>query len=456
MPLATINPATGEHVRTFPELTAAELEAKLGLAAHTFRSYRQTTFAERAANLLRLGKLFEAEQEKLARLMALEMGKPVTQGRAEAVKCGTVCRYYAEHAEALLADEPVPHAEGKCFVRYEPIGAVLAVMPWNYPFWQVVRFAAPALMAGNVGLLKHANNVPQCGEALDDLFRRAGFAEGCLQYLSIPVEQVEKVIEDPRIAAVTLTGSLAAGSAVASAAGRKIKRSVLELGGSDPFIVMPSARLETAVAEGARSRTQNAGQSCISAKRFIIHESIYDKFAAQLVTAFEKLLIGDPLLPETEMGPLAHARGLESLERQVRQAVKAGAQVLTGGEHRAGPGFFYQPTLLADLPRDSAVYREELFGPVALLFRARDFDEALAIANDTPFGLGASIWTNDEGEQRRAIAGLEAGQVFVNSIVVSQAALPFGGAKLSGYGRELGMPGLREFTNAKSVRFGKS
>jgi succinate-semialdehyde dehydrogenase/glutarate-semialdehyde dehydrogenase len=453
MSLATINPTTGETIRIFPELTPVEINAKLDRALATFRSHRRSSFADRAEKLNCAAEIFEADQERLARLMALEVGKPLAAGRAEAVKSAAACRYYATHAEAMLADERIDDGS---FVRREPIGPVLALMPWNFPIWQAVRFAAPALMTGNVVLLKHADNVPQCGEALDDLFRRAGFAPGCFQYLAVPVAGVTGLIDDPRVVAVTLTGSVAAGRAVAAAAGAKIKRTVLELGGSDPFIVMPSADLETTVAEAVKARTQNSGQSCISAKRFIVHASVYGRFADELVHSFRALRVGDPLDPKTELGPLAHARGLETLERQVRDVVQAGAKILTGGRRIGERGFFYEPTVLAGLPREASAYREEMFGPVALLFRARDLDEALAIANDTPFGLGASIWTRDEGEQERAISELECGQVFINAIVVSSPELPFGGAKQSGYGRELGAAGLREFVNAKSVRRGKS
>ena len=451
MPLATINPTTGETVSTFPDLTSRELDAKLDAACAAFPLHRRATFPARAERLNRAAGLFEAEQDPLAKLMALEMGKPIAAGHAEAVKCASACRYYAEHAEAMLADERI---DDRSFVRYEPLGPVLALMPWNFPFWQVVRFAAPALMAGNVVVLKHADNVPQCGAALDDLFRRAGFPAGCFQYLAVPVEGVKGLIEDPRVAAVTLTGSVAAGRAVASAAGAKIKRTVLELGGSDPFIVMPSADLEKTVAAAVKSRTQNSGQSCIAAKRFIVHQAVYDRFADALVQAFRRLRVGDPLAADTELGPLATGRGLEALERQVREAAQAGAKVLTGGRRIGDRGFFFEPTILAGLPREAPVYREEMFGPVALLFRARDLNDALAMANDTPFGLGASIWTTEAGEQERAIAELEAGQVFVNAMVASSPELPFGGAKLSGYGRELGAPGLHGFVNAKSVRRG--
>ena len=453
MAIATINPTTGETVKNFPVLSDQELEAKLERSAATFRRYRLTGFAERSEKMEKAAGLFEREQDRLARLMTLEMGKPLSQARAEAVKCATACRYYAAHAEKLLADEEIRDAEGRCFIRYEPLGPVLAIMPWNFPFWQVVRFAAPTLMAGNVGLLKHAANVPQCGEALEDLFLRAGFSEGCFQYLAIESESVQRVIEDSRVVAVTLTGSVAAGSAVASIAGKQIKRTVLELGGSDPFVIMPSAPLASTVEQAVKARVQNNGQSCIAAKRFIVHADIYDEFEKLFVTAFRKLRIGDPLLPETDIGPLAQARAVDTLERQVQSAVKAGARILTGGKRGPGPGFFYEPTILADISSSNPVYHDELFGPVAMLFRAHDFNEAMTIANDTPFGLGASIWTQDEAEQQRGIHELQVGQVFVNGLVASQPALPFGGIRQSGYGRELGVAGIREFVNAKSVRF---
>jgi len=451
VPIATINPATGETVRTFIPLSENELEARLALAETAFQRHRQSSFAERAERMIAAATILENEQDRLARLMTLEMGKPLQQARAEAAKCATACRYYAAHAERLLADEPVPDAEGRCFVRFEPLGAVLAVMPWNFPFWQVVRFAAPALMAGNVGLLKHAGNVPQCGLALEELFLGAGFAEGCFQYLAIESKTVRRVIEDPRVAAVTLTGSVAAGSAVAAVAGKQIKRSVLELGGSDPFVVMPSAPLAATVGQAVKARVQNNGQSCIAAKRFIVHTAIYDEFEKLFVAAFRRLRVGDPLLPETDIGPLAQAQAVETLEKQVQAGVESGARVLTGGKRGPGPGFFFEPTVLAGIPTEGPFSREELFGPVAMLFRARDLDEALEIANGTPFGLGASIWTQDEAEQQRGIRELQAGQVFVNGMVASQPALPFGGIKQSGYGRELGAFGIREFVNAKSV-----
>jgi succinate-semialdehyde dehydrogenase/glutarate-semialdehyde dehydrogenase len=452
MPIATINPATGETIRTFTPLSDSELESKLAQAEAAFQAHRQTSFADRARKMLLAADILEQEQERLGRLMTLEMGKPFDQAKAEAAKCATACRYYAEHAERLLADEPVPDAEGHCFIRFDPLGVVLAVMPWNYPFWQVVRFIAPALMAGNVGLLKHAGNVPQCAMALEELFQRAGFPKGCFQNLAIESKTVQRVIEDNRVAAVTLTGSVGAGRSVAAIAGKQIKRAVLELGGSDAFVVMPSVPLEETIKQAVKGRVQNNGQSCIAAKRFIVHADIYDKFEQLFVAAFQALRVGDPMLPGTEVGPLAQSAAVDTLEKQVAMGIKSGARVLTGGKCRPGPGFYFEPTILADIPIDSAFSQEELFGPVALLFRARDLNEAIIIANSTPFGLGSSIWTKDEKEQEQAIRQLEAGQVFVNSIVASQPALPFGGIKQSGYGRELGGSGIREFMNAKSVR----
>ncbi|MCE0482974.1 MAG: aldehyde dehydrogenase family protein [Methylacidiphilales bacterium] len=451
MALATINPATGKTVRTFEPLSSARLEAKLALAEATFHRHRFDGFSLRKKGMLAAAEIFENEQDRLGSLMTLEMGKPIRQARAEAAKCATACRFYAEHAESFLADEPAKIADGRGFIRYDPLGIVLAIMPWNFPFWQAVRFAAPALMAGNIGLLKHAANVPQCGLALEDVFLRAGFPEGSFQYLAIESKTVQRVIEDRRIAAVTLTGSVAAGAAVASIAGREIKRTVLELGGSDPFIVMPSAPLTKTVETAVKARTQNNGQSCIAAKRFLVHASVYDEFEKLFIAAFQKLRVGDPMLPETDMGPLAQAQSVETLEKQIDFACRSGARVLTGGHRIPGPGFYFEPTILADAPIDGPFVEEELFGPVALLFRVRDLDEAIKIANGTPYGLGACIWTQDSAEQECAIRYLQSGQVFVNSMVASQPALPFGGIKHSGYGRELGAVGIREFMNAKSV-----
>jgi succinate-semialdehyde dehydrogenase/glutarate-semialdehyde dehydrogenase len=397
-------------------------------------------------------EILESEKERLGRVMTLEMGKPIGGARAEAAKCALACRYYVEHGERLLADEPLEAAAGRSFIRYQPIGPVLAVMPWNFPFWQVFRFAAPALMAGNVGLLKHASNVPQCALEIEDIIRRAGFPLDVFQTLLIGSSQVERVIGDARVKAVTLTGSEPAGAQVASQAGKRIKKTVLELGGSDPFIVMPSADLERAARTAVEARTINNGQSCIAAKRFIVDARIAAEFERALVAGMAALRVGDPMDESTQMGPLATADILEGLDEQVRRSVAMGARVLTGGKRLEGPGNYYAPTVLTDVPQDAPAYGEELFGPVAALFRVNGIEEAIRLANDTEFGLGASAWTNDEAEQGRFIDQIEAGMVFINGMVVSDPRLPFGGAKRSGYGRELGAQGIREFVNVKTVR----
>ncbi len=451
MAIATINPATGETLKEFAPLDAAALDAKLELAACAFRAYRRTTFAARTTWLLRAAEMLEAEKPKFARLMTLEMGKPIKAAADEAAKCAWVCRYYAETGATHLADEVVATNATQSFIRYQPLGAVLAVMPWNFPFWQVIRCAAPALMAGNVCLLKHASNVPQCALAIEDLFVRAGFPAGAFQTLLINSDQVARVIDDVRVAAVTLTGSEPAGSAVAARAGRQIKKTVLELGGSDPFIVMPSADLVAAVATALQARTINNGQSCIAAKRFIVATEVYDEFARRFVAQMAALQVGDPLNETTHIGPLATPQILADLVDQVQRAVAAGARVLTGGAPLQQPGNYYPPTVLAEISADSPVYREEFFGPVALLFRVADVAGAIRLANDTPFGLGASAWTNDAGERARLIDELEAGSVFINGMVASDPRLPFGGIKRSGYGRELSAFGIREFVNVKTV-----
>jgi succinate-semialdehyde dehydrogenase/glutarate-semialdehyde dehydrogenase len=395
--------------------------------------------------------LLEQEKEQLARTITLEMGKLLGAALDEITKCARACRFYAENAERFLEDRPAQTDAARSYVRYQPLGPILAIMPWNFPFWQVFRFAAPALMAGNVGLLKHAANVPQCALAIEDIFRRAGFEEGVFQTLLIESEQVRPIIEDARIKAVTLTGSDRAGSEVASAAARSIKKSVLELGGSDPFIVMPSANLENAVEIGVKARTINSGQSCIAAKRFIVSEKVYDEYLAQFVIKMRSLKVGDPLDGETEIGPLATEDILRGVDDQVQKSVAAGAKLLTGGNRIKRDGFFYEPTVLADIPKKSPAYSEEVFGPVALLFRVADSAEAIEIANDSMFGLGASAWTNDPNEQELFASELEAGMVFINGMVVSDPRLPFGGVKRSGFGRELGCEGIREFVNAKTV-----
>jgi succinate-semialdehyde dehydrogenase/glutarate-semialdehyde dehydrogenase len=449
--IATINPATGEEVKTFDALTDEEIDRKLGLAAETFREYRKTPFEDRSRMLLRAAEILEEEAEDLGRLMTVEMGKTLAAATAEAQKCARGCRYYAENAEKMLADEEVELEGARAFIRYQPIGPVLAVMPWNFPFWQVFRFAAPALMAGNVGLLKHASNVPQCALAIEGIINRAGFPEGAFQTLLISSSQVQAVIDDPRVRAATLTGSEGAGRQVASEAGENIKKTVLELGGSDPFIVMPSADLEKAVSMAVTSRTLNNGQSCINAKRIIVHEDIADEFERRYVESMAALRVGDPMDEDTDMGPLATPEILEDVDSQVRKSVEAGARVLTGGEPMEGPGNFYPPTVITDIPKGSPAYEEEIFGPVASLFRAGDIDDAIAIANDTSFGLGSSSWTNDPGEQERFVNEIEAGMVYVNRMTESTPEVPFGGVKNSGYGRELSVFGIREFVNAKTV-----
>jgi succinate-semialdehyde dehydrogenase / glutarate-semialdehyde dehydrogenase len=401
---------------------------------------------------VKAAEILESEKDRLGRTMTLEMGKPIGAARAEAAKCATACRYYAEHGERLLADEPVDAGAGRSFIRYQPIGPVLAVMPWNFPFWQVFRFAAPALMAGNTGLLKHASNVPQCALEIEAILRRAGFPADVFQTLLIGSKAVEGVLADRRVKAASLTGSEPAGAQVASQAGRLIKKTVLELGGSDPFVVMGSADLERAVKTAVEARTVNNGQSCIAAKRFIVDAPVYGEFEKRFVKAMEALKIGDPTEESTQIGPLATPGILDDLDAQVRKSVEMGARILTGGKRMERPGNFYAPTVLADPPARSPAHCEELFGPVAVLFRARGIDDAIRMANDTDFGLGASAWTSDAGEQQRFIEELEAGLVFVNGMVASDARLPFGGVKRSGYGRELGTWGIREFQNIKTVR----
>jgi succinate-semialdehyde dehydrogenase/glutarate-semialdehyde dehydrogenase len=450
--IASINPATGETLRTFDALTGAGLDAKLARAERAYRSYRRTPFADRVRWLTAAAEILESEKDRLGRIMTLEMGKTIASARAEAAKCATACRYYVEHGERLLADEPIDTGGGRSFLRYQPIGPVLAVMPWNFPFWQVFRFAAPALMAGNVGLLKHASNVPQCALEIEDIIRRAGFPEDVFQTLLIGSWDVARVIDDPRVKAVSLTGSEPAGAQVASQAGRQIKKTVLELGGSDPFVVMPSADLVRAAQVAVEARTVNNGQSCIAAKRFIVDRSVAAEFERRFVDGMNALRVGDPMDEATGIGPLATPSIREDLDRQVQQSIAMGARLLTGGKKIMGPGNFYAPTVLADVPPDSPAYREEMFGPVAVLFRAEGLDHAIQLANDTEFGLGASAWTNDPAEQQRCIAEIEAGMVFINGMVASDARLPFGGVKRSGYGRELATYGIREFVNVKTVR----
>jgi succinate-semialdehyde dehydrogenase / glutarate-semialdehyde dehydrogenase len=457
VPIASINPATGETVRSFVELSDGELDERIGRSAEAFRSYRRTTFADRAGWLATAADILEGDVETVAATMTIEMGKTLAAARAEVRKCAAACRFYAEHAEAFLADQPAdPDAVGarRAFTRYQPLGPVLAVMPWNFPLWQAMRFAAPALMAGNTGLLKHASNVPQTALFLEDLFARAGFPSWVFQTLLIGSDRVERVLRDPRVRAATLTGSTPAGQAIGSVAGAELKPSVLELGGSDPFVVMPSADLDAAAEVAATSRCLNNGQSCISAKRFIVHEAVADEFEARFVEHMRSQRVGDPLDDGTDIGPLATESGREGVEEVVADAVAKGATVLCGGERPDGPGWFYPPTVVTGITPDMRIHDEEVFGPVAAVFRVADLGEAIALANATEFGLGSNAWTEDPDEQGRFVDELEAGAVFVNGMTTSFPELPFGGVKQSGYGRELSHEGIREFCNIKTVWIG--
>jgi len=454
MGIASINPATGETLKTFEALTNDQIETKLQLAADTFKNYRHTSFEQRAEIMSKAADILESEKRQLGTIMTTEMGKPLKAAIAEAEKCALVCRYYAENAQKHLADQLVETNAAKSYVRFQPLGPVLAVMPWNFPFWQVFRFAAPALMAGNVGLLKHASNVPQCALAIEDVFRRAGFPEGTFQTLLIGSEAVEAILIDTRVVAATLTGSEPAGRSVAATSGKQIKKTVLELGGSDPFIVMPTANLDKAVETAVKARTINNGQSCIAAKRFIIAKDIYDEFSEKFVQDMQALKIGDPMEETTDIGPLATPQILNDLAEQVQKAIDSGARVLTGGHRPDRPGNFYEPTVLDNIDLSTPVSCEEIFGPVAMLFRADNLDEAISIANATSFGLGSAAWTNDTSEQSRFIDELDAGSVFINGMVASDPRLPFGGIKNSGYGRELAEFGIREFVNIKTVWIG--
>ncbi|MEU4118393.1 NADP-dependent succinic semialdehyde dehydrogenase [Kitasatospora sp. NPDC028055] len=462
MPIASVNPATGEIIQTFEPLDAAGIEQRLARAEAAFHSYRSTPFTVRAELMHRAADLLDQDQDALARTMTEEMGKPLAAARAEAAKCAKAMRWYADHAEALLADEhPAPadvadSGASRAYVRYRPLGPVLAVMPWNFPFWQVIRFAAPALMAGNVGLLKHASNVPRTALAIEELFRRAGFPEGCFQTLLIGSGAVEGVVRDSRVAAVTLTGSEPAGRAVAAAAADEVKKSVLELGGSDPYVVLPSADLDAAVATAIRARVQNNGQSCIAAKRFIVHTDVYDRFTAAFTEAMRALRIGDPMDEATDVGPLASRQGRDDLEELVEDARTHGARVECGGNRPMGwdTGWFYEPTVLTGITPAMRIHQEETFGPVATVYRVADLDEAVALANDTPFGLSSNVWTTDPGEQERFVRDIQAGGVFFNGMTASHPALPFGGVKRSGFGRELSGHGIREFCNVTTVWIG--
>ena len=458
MAIATTNPATGQTVKTFDEMSEADVERCLAAAAATHASYRLTSFDDRARWMRRAAGILDEEQDQVAAMMTTEMGKTLAAAKQEVAKCATACRYYADHAAEFLADEP---ADAKAvggqdaYVRYQPLGPVLAIMPWNFPLWQAMRFAAPALMAGNVGLLKHASNVPQTALFMQDLFTRAGFPDGAFQTLLIGSRRVEPVLRDTRVVAATLTGSEPAGQSVAAIAGDEIKKVVLELGGSDPFIVMPSADLPAAAQVGAFARCLNNGQSCIAAKRFIVHEAVYDTYERLFTEQMSAKVVGDPMLDSTDVGPLASEQQRDDVEKLVADAVSKGAKVLCGGAAPDDPGFYYPPTVLANITPEMRIHQEEVFGPVATLYRVAGIDEAIELANGTTFGLGANAWTADGAERSRFIRDLTAGMVFINGNVTSYPQLPFGGVKRSGHGRELSSHGIREFCNIKSVWIGE-
>jgi len=451
MGIASINPTTGEKLTEFTPHSDVEIEKALRQADAAFKKYRGQPFTKRAQLMVSAARLLDREKPELARTMTLEMGKLLRDSVAEIEKCALGCHYYAKNAERFLENEVAQTSARRSYVRYEPMGPILAIMPWNFPFWQVFRFAGPALMAGNVGILKHAANVPQCALAIEQLFCRAGFEDGIFQTLLIEVGQVEKLIVDPRIRAVTLTGSEKAGSIVGSAAAREIKKSVLELGGNDAFIVMPSADFGLAVSTAVKARIINTGQSCIAAKRFFIADKIYDDFLNKFVEQMRSLKVGEPMDETTEIGPLATEQILNGVHEQVQKTIAMGAKCLTGGNRIAGPGFFYEPTVLVDVPKDSPAFREEVFGPVAAVLRVRGSEEAIELANDSRYGLAASAWTNDRIEQELFASELESGMVFINAMSASDPRLPFGGVKRSGFGRELGAAGIREFMNAKTI-----
>jgi succinate-semialdehyde dehydrogenase/glutarate-semialdehyde dehydrogenase len=457
MAIATTNPASGEVEKTFQALTDAEIDDRIARAARSAVALRSTTFTERARWMNAAADALEAQRDEVARVMTTEMGKTIVAARAEVLKCAKGCRFYAEHAEAMLADEPADAAAvgAQCaFVRYQPLGVVLAVMPWNFPLWQVIRFAAPALMAGNVGLLKHASNVPQTALLLEEVFLRAGFPDGAFQTLLIGPDAVERILRDPRVKAATLTGSTPAGRSIGRIAGEELKPVVLELGGSDPYVVLPSADLGRAADVAVTARVQNNGQSCIAAKRFIVHRDVADEFERLFVERMEALRVGDPLDEDTDIGPLANEQGVNGMEELMADAVAKGARVLCGGERIDRTGYFYAPTVVTDITSEMRMYHEEVFGPVAQLFRVDDADEAIALANATAFGLGSNVWTRDVTEQELFMNALDAGAVFVNGMTTSYPELPFGGVGESGFGRELSSQGIRAFCNVKTVWVG--
>jgi acyl-CoA reductase-like NAD-dependent aldehyde dehydrogenase len=454
MVMQSINPATEEVLASFEEHSERHVNEALDRGIETYRAWKQEPFARRSELMLEAAKLLRRDADRLAELITLEMGKPLAQSKAEVEKCAWCCEYFAENAEAFLADMPKPSSATESYVAFDPLGPVLAIMPWNFPFWQVFRFAAPALMAGNVGILKHASNVPQCAMAIEEVFVRAGFPPGAFQTLLIPGRRAQALVDDPRIAAVTLTGSEEAGARVAEASGRALKPTVLELGGSDPYIVLDDADVEAAARVAVDARFQNAGQSCIAAKRFIIVESVADEFQERFRNSIEELVVGDPSHGATRIGPLAKDDLVDTLEEQVRQSVQAGARIVTGGQRLDRPGYFYAPTLITDVTGEMQVFTEETFGPAAAVIAARDAEHAVSLANQSRFGLGASLWTKDLRRGKELARSIESGSVFINGMVASDPRLPFGGVKHSGYGRELADFGIREFVNIKTIWIG--
>jgi succinate-semialdehyde dehydrogenase/glutarate-semialdehyde dehydrogenase len=454
MVMQSINPATEEVVETFEEFSAAQIDAALQQAHDAQQSWRETSFGERAGVLQAVARILRARKSDWATLATLEMGKPILEAEAEVEKCAWNCDFYAEHAPKFLADEHIQTGAQESFVAFEPLGVVLAIMPWNFPFWQVLRFAAPALMAGNGAVLKHASNVPRCALAIEEIFVSAGLPQGLFRTLLVPGSATERLIADPRVHAVTLTGSSEVGEKVASAAGKVLKKQVLELGGSDPFIVLADADLDAAAKVAVRARNQNNGQSCIAAKRFIVEEAVADEFTAKFAAAVGALQVGDPMERSTNVGPLARGDLREALVRQVEASVSKGAQAVVGGQSLAGKGYYYAPTVLAGVQDTMAAFREETFGPVAAVIRARDADHAVRMANDTEYGLGANLWTRDVERAKQLARRIEAGSVFINGMVASDPRLPFGGIKRSGYGRELSSFGLHEFTNIRTCKVG--
>ncbi len=449
--MQSVNPTTEEVIAQYSELDDVHVENKIALAQKAFESWKQTTFEERKTKMLDLAAILKEKKREIAQIATLEMGKPIVAAIAEVEKCALLCDYYSENAENILKEEYIKSDAETSFVRFDPIGIVLAVMPWNFPYWQVFRFIVPAAMAGNVGLLKHASNVQGCAQKMEKMFLEAGFPEGIFQNLSIGSSKVEGLIRDSRVKAVTLTGSEYAGKKVAEAAGSEVKKTVLELGGSDPFLVLEDADLDLVAAQAPNARLQNCGQSCIAAKRFIVHKNIAEEFLSRFKTAFENYVVGDPIDEKTQMGPMVNAGAREEIERQVQESLAQGAELVTGGKRIGEKGFFYAPTILANVKKGMSAYDEEIFGPVASVIVVESEEEAIRVANDTPFGLGSSIWTRDIEKAKKFASQIDAGSVFINGIVKSVPSLPFGGAKVSGYGRELSHYGMKEFVNIKTV-----